>query len=173
MNPLTHPNSLQANRKKRNRIVIIAIVLLLVVAAVGIGLGVGLSKKGSGTTGGSGGSAGPGAPTPTGSTPSSSTSGKSGSLLTFEDGTKYTYQNDFGGDWAMDPKNPFGGGGKAQSWSPRVGSEEWQWGKDIVRGVNLGQVLRCPIHIYVHSWCVIQRMVRYSVSLFSTYTEQN
>lgn len=112
---------------------------MLTVAAVGIGLGIALSRKGSVATS-SAGSASPGAASPTGSTSSSSsaTSGKSGSIITFEDGTKYTYQNNFGGDWASDPKNPFGSGGKAQSWSPRVGSEEWQWGRDIVRGVNLG-----------------------------------
>lgn len=107
---------------------------------MGIGLGIALSRKGSASTSSTG-SAGPGAASPSGSTtPSSSsaTSGKSGSIITFEDGTKYTYQNDFGGDWAFDPKNPFGSGGKAQSWSPRVGSEAWQWGRDIVRGVNLG-----------------------------------
>jgi hypothetical protein len=90
--------------------------------------------------------------------------------LTFDDGTKYTYKNDFDGDWAFDPKNPFGSGGKAQSWSPRVGSEKWQWGKDIVRGVNLGQVLRCLVDIYIYS-CVKQWMVRYSVSRL-THAEQ-
>jgi glucan 1,3-beta-glucosidase len=130
---------------------IIAIALLVIVVAVGIGLGVTLSKKGSSRT--SDGSSSPGAATPTGSKPSGGTSGKTGSIVTFEDGTKYTYQNDFGGDWAMDPKNPFGSGGKAQSWSPRLGSEEWQWGKDIVRGVNLGQVFRCLLHIYSLTVC--------------------
>jgi hypothetical protein len=130
--------------------VILAVALFLVVAGVGTGLGVALSKKSSVTTT-SGASGGPG-PSPTGSaSPSTSTSGGPGSIVTFDDGTKYTYQNNFAGDWAMDSKNPFGPGGKAQSWSPRVGAEEWQWGKDIVRGVNLGQVLRCLIHIYTYS----------------------
>jgi hypothetical protein len=66
------------------------------------------------------------------------TSGTSGSTITMDDGTRFTYQNDFGGDWAADPKNPFGPGGKAQSWSKRIGTEEWVWGEDIARGVNLG-----------------------------------
>jgi glucan 1,3-beta-glucosidase len=65
------------------------------------------------------------------------TSGTSGSVITMDDGTKFTYQNDFEGDWAYDPKNPFESGGKSQSWSKRVG-EDWVWGKDIARGVNLG-----------------------------------
>ncbi|KXN84327.1 putative glucan 1,3-beta-glucosidase D [Leucoagaricus sp. SymC.cos] len=55
-----------------------------------------------------------------------------------DDGTTFTYQNPFGGDWAADPKNPFGPGGKAQSWSKRIGTEEWVWGQDVARGVNLG-----------------------------------
>ncbi|KAJ7133535.1 glycoside hydrolase family 5 protein [Mycena epipterygia] len=55
-----------------------------------------------------------------------------------DDGTTFTYTNDFGGDWAADPKSPFTMGGKAQSWSKRVGSEEWDWGTDVARGVNLG-----------------------------------
>ncbi|KAJ3822386.1 glycoside hydrolase family 5 protein [Lentinula raphanica] len=55
-----------------------------------------------------------------------------------EDGTKFTYTNNFGGDWAADPTQPFLPGGKAQSWSPRIGAEEWTWGKDVARGVNLG-----------------------------------
>ncbi|KAF8157928.1 glycoside hydrolase family 5 protein [Crassisporium funariophilum] len=55
-----------------------------------------------------------------------------------DDGTKFTYTNEFDGDWAEDPKNPFAPGGKAQSWSKRVGKEEWVWGTDIARGVNLG-----------------------------------
>lgn len=68
----------------------------------------------------------------------SRTSGKSGSVIVMDDGTKFTYQNDFGGDWAYDPKNPLGSGGKSQSWSKRIGGEEWVWGQDIARGVNLG-----------------------------------
>jgi hypothetical protein len=68
------------------------------------------------------------------------TSGTSGSVITMEDGAKFTYQNAFGGDWAFDPKNPFGSGGKAQTWSKRIGTEDWVWGQDIARGVNLGCV---------------------------------
>lgn len=55
-----------------------------------------------------------------------------------DDGTSFIYTNNFGGDWAADPKNPFALGGKAQSWSKRIGTEDWIWGTDIARGVNLG-----------------------------------
>jgi len=121
----------KVSRRRRLALIILAVSVCL--AAIGFGLGIALNKhNASGTSSGS---------TPSGSGPkptSGSTSGKSGSIVTFEDGTKFTYVNNFGGDWVMDPRQPFAPGGKAQSWSPRVGAEEWKWGTDIVRGVNLG-----------------------------------
>jgi glucan 1,3-beta-glucosidase len=69
---------------------------------------------------------------------SGKTSGVTGSIVTLEDGTTFTYTNDFGGEWASDPTRPFAAGGKAQEWSPRVGAEEWIWGEHVARGVNLG-----------------------------------
>ena len=121
--------------------ILIIVVVLVVVAAAGAALGVILSKRKTGSAAANGGpnrstSASAGSPKPTGTT--GSTSGTSGSIVTFEDGTKFTYNNDFGGDWAMNPRDPFGPGGKAQSWTPRIGTEEWKWGRDIVRGVNIG-----------------------------------
>ncbi|KAF6754946.1 glycoside hydrolase family 5 protein [Ephemerocybe angulata] len=56
-----------------------------------------------------------------------------------DDGTTFTYTNTFGGEWLADPKKPLGSGGKAQSWTPRIG-EEWKWGQDKINGVNLGSV---------------------------------
>ncbi|KAL1666983.1 glycoside hydrolase family 5 protein, partial [Schizophyllum commune] len=56
-----------------------------------------------------------------------------------DNGAIFTYKNDFGGEWSEDPKKPFQGGGRAQAWSPSIGrNETWTWGKDIIRGVNLG-----------------------------------
>ena len=67
------------------------------------------------------------------------TSGKTGSLIKMDNGAIFTYKNDFGGEWSEDPKKPFQGGGRAQAWSPSIGrNETWTWGKDIIRGVNLG-----------------------------------
>jgi len=128
--------------KRRRLTLIIVVILLIVLAAAGAALGVVLSKRTVGSAAKSGGTSssvtGPAvSPTPTSGTVGA-TSGKSGSIVIFEDGTKYTYKNDFGGDWALDPRDPFAPGGKAQSWSPRVGADQWTWGKDIVRGVNLG-----------------------------------
>ena len=113
----------------RRRLTLIILAVLVCLAAIGFGLGIALDKRNARSNG----SSSPGS-TPSGS---GSTSGKSGSIVTFEDGTKYTYVNNFGGDWVMDPRQPFAHGGKPQSWSPRIG-EEWKWGTDIVRGVNLG-----------------------------------
>lgn len=67
-------------------------------------------------------------------------SGTSGSTVTtYVNGSvvEFTYTNEFGGNYYYDPTNPFSKGGKAQSWSPGI-DEEWVWGRDIVRGVNLG-----------------------------------
>lgn len=67
----------------------------------------------------------------------SRTSGTSGSTIFMENGTNFTYTNEFGGDWVFNPRDPLRSGGKAQGWSPRIG-EEWKFGEDIIRGVNLG-----------------------------------
>ncbi|GMK54507.1 hypothetical protein CspeluHIS016_0110930 [Cutaneotrichosporon spelunceum] len=119
--------------------------------ALGVGLGVGLNvnKKGAGkdSAGAAGGPAGDvasTAPPANPSTPISNTtdpvrggSGGSGSVVTSDLNVTFTYVNEFGGTWAYDPVNPFNSSGRAQSWTPSL-TEEWVWGKDIVRGVNLG-----------------------------------
>jgi len=121
-------------KRKHRRLLWIALAVLgIVVVGAGVALGVTLSKKNSGSGSGSSGSHSGG-----GGSSSSALSGSTGSVITMEDGTKFTYKNDFGGDWAIDPKDPFGPGGKAQSWSPRIGKEQWTWGEDVVKGVNLG-----------------------------------
>ncbi|KAF4590747.1 hypothetical protein EYR40_009344 [Pleurotus pulmonarius] len=66
------------------------------------------------------------------------TAGTDGSLIQMDNGELFMYSNGYGGDWATNPDDPFAPGGKAQSWSKRVGSEEWVWGTDVIRGVNLG-----------------------------------
>lgn len=67
-------------------------------------------------------------------------SGTDGSTVTtYINGTKttFTYRNQFGGSWAVDPMNPYNASGRAQSWVPSL-TEEWVWGRDTIRGVNLG-----------------------------------
>jgi len=65
--------------------------------------------------------------------------GNGTTVSTFVNGStvEFTYINEFGGSFYFDPSNPFAKGGKAQSWTPAIG-EEWQWGTDLVKGVNLG-----------------------------------
>lgn len=87
------------------------------------------ANGGSQPTGTSNGNSGTSAPL--------ATTGVTGSVITMENGTTFTYTNEFGGDWVFDPTDPLTGGGKAQSWSPRIG-EEWRWGEETIRGVNLG-----------------------------------
>ncbi|KAJ7177428.1 glycoside hydrolase superfamily [Mycena crocata] len=69
---------------------------------------------------------------------------------------------DFGGDWAADPKNSFTMGGKAQSWSKRIGSEECDWGTDVARGVNLGRRLARHRAVYCISPALYEKYVNQS-----------
>ena len=124
----------QQKTRKRRLIWIGVGALIIVAAAVAVGVTLALTrKKSSGSTSPNGGSGGSG-----GSGSSSSTSGKTGSRVTLDDGSTFVYTNDFGGDWVFDPKLPFAAGGQAQSWTPRVGKDDWVWGQDVVKGVNLG-----------------------------------
>lgn len=120
-----------AKRSSRRRRWVITglLVGLVVVIAAAITVPLVLTRKNSSNDNNGGSSSNDG---------NSATSGTSGSLITMDDGTRFTYQNDFGGDWVYDPKKPFESGGKSQSWSKRIGSGEWVWGQDIARGVNLG-----------------------------------
>jgi hypothetical protein len=74
-----------------------------------------------------------------------------------EDGRTFVYTNVFGGDWVADPKDPFGLGGRAQEWSKRIGStEQWIWGTDIARGVNLGYAFPHP-SCDIYRLCVVRQ----------------
>ncbi|KAF5348585.1 hypothetical protein D9756_009619 [Leucocoprinus leucothites] len=124
-------SSVAPRAKKATRrpwLLAIGILSLVVIIVIAVVVPLVILKHQSNPTGGSSGSG----------DSEGATSGTSGSIVTMEDGAKFTYRNDFGGDWTADPKNPFGPGGKAQSWSKRIGTEEWVWGQDVARGVNLG-----------------------------------
>ncbi|KAF8182287.1 exo-beta-1,3-glucanase [Pholiota molesta] len=132
--PRASSTNLVQKTKKRRRLIWIGITILAILAiAAGVVVAILLTRKGgsSDTSSSSGRTSG-------GTSNNSGTSGKTGSKITTDDGTTFIYSNDFGGDWAANPKSPFAAGGKAQSWSPRVGSENWVWGTDVARGVNLG-----------------------------------
>lgn len=136
----TRTMAAQQKAKRRKMFIIVAIVALIIAVAVAVIVPVILTRKKdssssgssqSGSSGGGGGGGGSGGS-------SGAITGKSGSRITMEDGTTFTYTNDFGGDWSADPKHPFGVGGKPQSWGKRIGQDEWVWGQDIAYGVNLG-----------------------------------
>lgn len=136
-----------AQKSKKSKLIKIAIgvtVAVLLALALILSLVFTVGKKSSNNKSESA-SASTGAPQPTATSPDSEpvepppdpTTGVTGSVITMENGTTFTYVNEFGGDWVFDPQNPLTGGGKAQSWSPRI-TEEWRWGEDLIRGVNLG-----------------------------------
>lgn len=93
-------------------------------------------------------------PDPSNLAPQSGTSGST--ITTYVNGTKtsFTYINNFGGSWAIDPVNPWNVSGQAQSWVPKI-TEEWVWGKDTIRGVNLG------------GWLVLEPFI--CPAMFETY----
>ena len=96
-------------------------LFLLLAAGIGIGVGVGVTQskhKSSSSTpadeagsGDNSGSSSGGGDTQTNTTaPVQQTTlvtGGDGSTVTMDDGTSFTYNNAFGGTWAMDPANPF------------------------------------------------------------------
>ncbi|KAF7441072.1 hypothetical protein PC9H_001421 [Pleurotus ostreatus] len=63
--------------------------------------------------------------------------GRDGSEITTEDGSKFTYENKLGGYWYWDEDDVFNNGAKAQSWTPAL-NETFRYGIDKIRGVNLG-----------------------------------
>ncbi|KAF6749462.1 exo-beta-1,3-glucanase [Ephemerocybe angulata] len=64
-------------------------------------------------------------------------SGASGSKITMENGTSFTYTNPFGGYWYYDPNDPYKSVARPQEWSPAL-NETFKYGIDKIRGVNLG-----------------------------------
>ena len=116
-------------------------VVIVAIAGIAVGVVVAVSKKPSS---GSASSPSSGSTTGTGGTSNAPASvpivagtGTNGSTVTTDIGAKFTYINNFGGNWAQDPNTPYNVSGRAQSWSPSL-QEEWVWGTNIVRGVNLG-----------------------------------
>ncbi|KAF8339924.1 glycoside hydrolase superfamily [Cantharellus anzutake] len=84
------------------------------------------NTSGGGKGGGGGGGGGSGGIT-----------GGNGSVITTEDGTKFTYINEFGGFWVDDPNNPFNNNAQAQSWVPPL-NQSWDYVNNRIFGVNLG-----------------------------------
>ncbi|KAI0647238.1 glycoside hydrolase [Trametes meyenii] len=64
-------------------------------------------------------------------------SGGDGSTVTMFDGSTSTYSNPHGGTWYYDPANPTASGARPQSWVPAL-NETFNFGVDVIRGVNVG-----------------------------------
>ncbi|KAF9449262.1 glycoside hydrolase family 5 protein [Macrolepiota fuliginosa MF-IS2] len=69
--------------------------------------------------------------------PAGPTEGGDGSTITTDDGSEFIYNNKFGGFWVSDPNNPFNNNAQPNSWTPPL-NQTWKWGKDRIKGVNLG-----------------------------------
>ncbi|EKM81294.1 hypothetical protein AGABI1DRAFT_72198 [Agaricus bisporus var. burnettii JB137-S8] len=75
-------------------------------------------------------------PTPS-TVPRVAITGGDGSTVTTDDGTKFTYQNKFGGFWVADPNDPLNNNAQPNSWTPPL-NQSWDYGKNRIYGVNLG-----------------------------------
>lgn len=135
----------QPPRKKRTALLalvalgVLAVVVLAVILPVYFKV---IKKKDANTGSNSAGSTGDntndpaGSPTPT-STPTRATSGGDGSTVTTEDGTTFTYSNNFGGFWVHDVDNPYNNSARPNSWTPPL-NERFDYGSTRIYGVNLG-----------------------------------
>jgi len=128
--------------KSKRKMIIGAIAVGVIIAAIGIVValyftvikkdgktssGVGSSNGGDNNNNSNGGS--------NNSNPTNNLvkSGGDGSTITFEDGTKMTYSNKFGGTWYSDPQSPFTNNAQAQSWTPPL-NQSFKWGQDRIFG---------------------------------------
>ncbi|KAI0337316.1 glycoside hydrolase [Trametopsis cervina] len=125
----------RARPRRRWPIIALAALVAAVVIALAVALPVTLvhhkHSSGSGGSGSTGGSAS------NPESPTGAVTGGNGTLITTEDGTTFTYVNNFGGTWVDDPRDPFNSSARPQSYTPSL-DEPWVWGQDLIRGVNLG-----------------------------------
>ncbi|BEI86816.1 hypothetical protein CcaverHIS002_0701620 [Cutaneotrichosporon cavernicola] len=139
-------------RKRKSRWWLWALLALICLICAGVGLGVGLGlglNKKSGASSDSakdkpmtdvaGHTTGAEKPSATDAPTAAAipTSGGFGSIITLDDGTNMTYENEFGGHWYWDPADPFNNNAQANSWTKPL-NQSWDWEKDTIFGVNLG-----------------------------------
>jgi len=171
VNDLPHHDGAELSEKqqrKRNPLLyavigLVALAVIAVAVVVPVYFKVIKTNKSATTASSSNGGSPSASPTasPTGgNNPSSGvvTTGGDGSTVTKDDGTTFTYNNKFGGFWVFDPANPFNNSARAQSWSPPL-SQEWKYGTDVIRGVNLG------------GWLVLEPFI--SPALYEPYQPSN
>jgi len=132
-----------APNKSKRKMIIGAIAVGVIIAAIGIVVALYFTviKKNGKTSSGIGGSnGGDNNNNNDGNNNNNNTtsnnlvkSGGDGSTVTFEDGTKMTYSNKFGGTWYWDPQEPFNNNAQAQSWTPPL-NQSFKWGQDRIFG---------------------------------------
>ncbi|KAG8916642.1 hypothetical protein FRC01_002947, partial [Tulasnella sp. 417] len=150
--PNQQSNQAPASNKKRRRLfLIIGGIVVFVVVAVAVAVPVAITQGRNSSSGSS-------ASGDARSSPTSPFTGGDGSVITTENGTTFTYVNEFGGTWYDDPNDPFNNNAQAQSWSPPL-SEEWDYQSNPMRGVNLG------------GWLVLDPLI--VPSLFEPYLNAN
>lgn len=136
------PTNMALTPRSRKLLLWGIVLVLVVVLAIAIPVGVTQSNKSSSSGSSASSGSGPSAAQASSSAKAgsfSATSGSDGSTVLLDSGEEVVYSNPFGGEWAFDLGSYTDGGalggGKAQSWSKRVG-EEWTWGQDVARGVS-------------------------------------
>ncbi|OSC98799.1 glycoside hydrolase family 5 protein [Trametes coccinea BRFM310] len=95
------------------------------------------TASGSDTNGSGNAAVGSGTASATAPVQTAVTTGGDGSTVTMEDGTTFTYKNQFGGFWVNNPEDPFDNSAQCNSWTPPL-NQTWTWGKDRIWGVNIG-----------------------------------
>lgn len=126
--------------RRRRWFVLGALALLLIIAAVALGIFFGVVKPHQNKSNGdSDSSSSPNSQGGGNSSPSSPgqkalvVSGGNGSTVTMDDGSTFTYVNNFGGFWYADPHDPFATRAQAQSYTPPLNTS-WRWGVDKIYG---------------------------------------
>lgn len=112
--------------------VLAAVVLVVVLPVWFVAVkhhGSGSSRAGGGSSGGDGNGGGGGV--------DGATWGGNGSEVLTDNGTTFTYINNFGGYWVYDAANPFNNSARPNSWTPPL-SEPWNFSTNRIHGVNLG-----------------------------------
>lgn len=114
-------------RNRRSRVFLISAGLLVIILAVICGAYFGVTRHRKPTSHDSA------SPSVSGTPASNIIYGGDGTVVVTEQGSKFTYNNSFGGYFVVDPGNPFNNDARAQSWSPPL-NQSWQFGKDQILG---------------------------------------
>ena len=134
----------QSESKRRRYTWLVGIAILLVIAAaVAIPVGVVVGKHKSSTNdntggnnngGGGGGGGGTGSSGGGHASPSSNiVTGGNGSTVTANDGSTFTYVNNFGGIWYYDAFDPFNDNAYPNSWTPPLNTS-WDYSNNKIFG---------------------------------------